>query len=63
MVLLLHLSLAAGLWYAGPILNHRGFNVLFQSAPDQLLLLALNIGLALLSAAVQLFRLHGKRKA
>jgi CubicO group peptidase (beta-lactamase class C family) len=60
--LLLYLSLASGLWYAGPISNHRNYIVLFQSAPDQLLLLGVNILLALIGMLVQVARLLRIRK-
>jgi CubicO group peptidase (beta-lactamase class C family) len=55
--LLIYLSLACELWYAGPISNHRAFGVLFQSAPDQLLLLGVNVLLALIGMLVQVARL------
>ena len=55
--MLIYLSLALALCYAGPISNHRNFIVLFQSAPDQLLLLGVNVILALIGAITQSFRL------
>ena len=55
--LLIYTLIAIGLWYMGPISNHRNFVVLFQSAPDQLLLLGINIILALVGAVVQATRL------
>ena len=55
--LLIFILLAVGLWYAGPVSNHRNFVVLFQSAPDQLLLLGVNVLLALVGVVVQATRL------
>ena len=55
--LLVYLSLALALWYKGPISNHRNFVVLFQSAPDQLLLLGVNVILALIGVMTQTIRL------
>ena len=60
--LLIYVLLAVALWYKGPISNHRSFIVLFQSAPDQLLLLGLNVVLALISAMIQTARLLRVRK-
>jgi CubicO group peptidase (beta-lactamase class C family) len=51
--LLVNLALAALLWYMGPISGHRSFAVLAQGAPDQLLLLGTDVGLALVGAALQ----------
>jgi hypothetical protein len=57
-VLLLYLGLAAGLWYMGPIANHRSLGILAMSAPDQMLLLGSDVALALLGAALQLVSLY-----
>jgi hypothetical protein len=61
--LVIYLSLAFAFWYAGPISNHRSFVVLFQSAPDQLLLPGINVVLALIGAMLQAARLVGLRKS
>jgi len=63
--LLVHLALAALLWYMGPLSNHRPFSVLFLSAPDQILLLGANVVVALSGVAlhvVSAFRLWSSTK-
>jgi hypothetical protein len=57
-MLILYLVLAAGLWYMGPISNHRSITVLAMSAPDQMLLLGSAAALALVGAALQLISLY-----
>ncbi len=52
--LIINLTLAALLWYMGPISNHRTFGVLALSAPDQMLLLGLDVSLALIGAALRI---------
>jgi hypothetical protein len=53
-LLFINLAISFFLWYMGPISNHRSFSVLALSAPDEMLLLASNIVVALISAAVQI---------
>ncbi|MEW5871462.1 MAG: serine hydrolase domain-containing protein [Chloroflexota bacterium] len=50
------LALAGLLWYMGPVSSHRSFSVQALSAPDQMLLLGLNLGLAIAGVAVQVAR-------
>jgi hypothetical protein len=57
-MLILYLVLAAGLWYMGPISNHRSITILAMSVPDQMLLLGSAATLALVGAALPLISLY-----
>lgn len=59
----IYIFIAVALWYRGPISNHRAFVVLFQSAPDQLLLLGLNVILAFIGAVTQIVWLFNRKKS